>query len=71
MTSLAEALPAAIKNVREVQSQFKELRGMPNVIVEPQISVMEFEINEAVGALASGDVVRMIRAYEAIKDYKS
>ena len=71
MSNLAEALLAAIKNVREVQSQFKELRGLRNVIVEPQISMMEMQINEAVEALASGDVVRMLRAYEAIKDYKS
>jgi len=53
--NLAEALPLAIKNVRDVQSQFKELRGLPNVICEPQIAIMEMEINEAVDALASGE----------------
>lgn len=70
MTNLAEALPAAIKKSREVQDQLKECRGMPNVIVEPQIMIMEHEITRAVNALASGDVIEMLRAYEAIKDYK-
>ena len=71
MTSLAEALPAEIKRVREVQDQYKELRGTPNVLVEPQITMMEAAISEGVQSLASGDVVRMLRAYKNLKGYES
>jgi hypothetical protein len=45
-------------------------RLMPNVMVEPQIALITHEINQAVEAQASGDVVAMLRAYEAIKDYR-
>ncbi len=34
------------------------------------VNVMQAETQEAVEALASGDVVRMVRAYAAIKDYE-
>lgn len=68
--SLAEALPAEINRVREIQDQFKELRGMPNVIVEPQIAMMEADIQWAVSASASGDVVEMLRAHEALKGWE-
>ena len=70
MTSLAEALPAEIKRVRGLQDQYKELRGMPNVIVEPQIMMMEHAIDRAIEASASGDVVAMLRAYEDLKEYE-
>jgi hypothetical protein len=67
MSSLAEALPAEIKRVRRVQDEFKALRGMRNVIVEPQIAMMERSIEEAIKASASGDVVAMLRAFEDLK----
>lgn len=70
MSSLAEALPAEITRVRDVQDQFKELRKLPNVIVEPQIAMMEASIQEGMNALASGDVVRMLRAHEDLKGWK-
>lgn len=34
------------------------------------VRLMEAEVAEAVKALASGDTIRMLRAWEAIKDYK-
>lgn len=70
MTSLGEEMPKAIKRAQEVRDQFIELRGMKNVIVEPQIALITWEINNAIGALASGDVVAILRAYAAIKDYE-
>ena len=68
--SLAEALPEEINRVRELQDEFKQLRGKPNVIVEPQIMVMEHEIQAAMTAMAQGDVVEMLRWYETLKEYE-
>lgn len=70
MTSLAEHLPKEITRVREIQDQYKALRGMPNVIVEPQIQMMEAAIQAAVKACAEGDTVAMLRASEELKGYE-
>lgn len=70
MTSLAEEMPKAIKRAQQVRDQFIELRNNPGVIVEPQIILITWEIDQAVQALAGGDVVAMMKAYEAIKDYQ-
>jgi predicted HD phosphohydrolase len=69
MCTLGDGLPNQIDLVRKIQDQFKSLRGLPNVIVEPQITIMEHEIQAATRALASGDVVQMLRSYEAVKSY--
>lgn len=70
MSSLATELPAQIERVRRLQDEFKALRGMPNVIVEPQIAMMEHDIAAAITASASGDVIGMLRAYESLKGYE-
>jgi len=70
VNSLAEALPKEINRVRAVQDLYKELRNMPNVIVEPQIMMMENDIAAAIKASSEGDVVEMLRAYERLKDWK-
>lgn len=70
MSSLGTEMPIAIKRAQRVRDQFIEMRGMPNVMVEPQIAMMAMEIDQAVAAMASGDVITMLRAYEAIKDYQ-
>ncbi len=70
MASLATALPDEIKRVRQVQDEFKSLRGEPNVIVEPQIMMMEAAIDAAVSAAASGDVIAMLAAYEDLKGWE-
>ena len=70
MTSLAEALPAEINRVRGVQDTYKELRGAPNVIVEPQIMMMEAAIQAGIAACASGDVVAMLRTFEDLKGWE-
>lgn len=49
---------------------FKDMRSMRNVIVEPQISMMERDIQAGISASASGDVVAMLRAYEELKGWK-
>lgn len=70
LENLAEALPKEITRIREVQGDFKTLRGMPGVIVEPQIMLMEHEIQQAIRACASGDVVEMLRCYATLKEYE-
>ena len=71
MISLAEALPEQINRVREVQDRYKALRGMPNVMVEPTIALMEVDIRAGVQASAEGDVVAMLRANEALKGWEA
>lgn len=70
MTSLAEALPAEINRVRAVQDAYKELRSLPNVIVEPQIMMMEQAIQNGIRASAAGDVIAMLRAFEDLKGWE-
>lgn len=69
MSNLAEELPREINRVRAVQDQFKELRGMRNVMVEPQIAMMEQDISAAIQASSAGDVIGMLRAYEKLKEW--
>lgn len=71
MASLAFELPNEINRVRRAQDEFKSLRGMPNIIVEPQIAMMEHDIQAAINASATGDVIAMLRAYEALKGWES
>lgn len=68
--SLGTALPKEINRVREVQDQFKSLRGMGNVVVEPQIAMMERDIHAAIDASASGNVIAMLQTYEQLKTWE-
>ncbi len=71
MTSLVEALPAKINEMNEViipaYVEVIPLAPMTRITVQ----IMRAEVQEAVEALASGDLVRMIHAYAAIKDYET
>ena len=68
MITLAEALPAQIKRVREdILPAYESLRGLPNVMVEPVIAMMNHALNEATKACAAGDVVAMLRWHEELK----
>lgn len=74
MTSLAEALPAEIKRVQKKREEWQEyarqVEGGPHggaASFTPGIMMMQMEIDEGLDALASGDVVRMLRAHEALK----
>ena len=68
--TLAEGLPIEINRCREILDHFKELRGIPNIIIEPQIAMMEAEITAAIEACGAGDVVAMLRSYATLKDYE-
>lgn len=69
MDTLGDALPREINRVRGIQDEFKALRGMRNVIVEPQIAMMEHQIQAAIKALSEGDIVGMISAHESLKEW--
>jgi hypothetical protein len=62
-TNLPEALAMEIERNRELLEEYKKIPG--GVFGAMVISMA---INNAVDALASGDVVEMMKAYEAIKD---
>ena len=68
--TLAEGLPIEINRCREILDHFKELRGLPNVLVEPQIAAMEAEITAAINACGAGDTVAMLRSYATLKEYE-
>jgi hypothetical protein len=62
--SLAEALPREQARVREILGHYKEIgpAGMFGA------AFIEADLREADQAVMSGDVVRMIRAYEKLKE---
>jgi len=67
--TLGDALPAKIREINEVIiPAYQEI-----VAVAPMtaltVAMMRRDVNAAVEALASGDLVRMIQAYTNIKDY--
>jgi hypothetical protein len=64
--SLAEALPKEMERVRVVLGHYKEIgpAGMFGA------GFIEADLREADRAVMSGDVVRMIQAYEKLKDIK-
>lgn len=71
MSSLAEELPREINRVRGLKDQLTQLSHLPGVMVGLSVAVMERSITEAINAQGSGDVVRMLHAYEDLKGYES
>ena len=67
MTSLAEAMPAEMARVREILGHYKEIGpvGMFGA------AFIEADLREADQAVMSGDVVRMLQAYEKLKGIKA
>lgn len=64
--SLGEALPAEMARVRdEVLPAYVEI-GHPGILAA---AMMRHDLDEAAKAMASGDIVKMIRAYESLKVY--
>lgn len=63
MENLSEALTKEIQRNRELLEMYKTIpTGVFGAIM------IDADIKAAVNALATGDVVQMARAYEAIKD---
>lgn len=69
MTSLADELPRQIARVTAKKERWMgyQLQGM--AVLGLSIALMKVEIENAVAALASGDVIAMLRSYEALKGY--
>lgn len=72
MSSLADALPAEIARVSAKRDRWRDLLAQDPDLwrgLVLGIALMEATIAEGVGSLASGDVIRMLRAFEALKGY--
>ena len=67
--TLADALPEEIQRVTALRGQYEALRGQPNVMVEPQIRMMTATIDEVMKASISGEVIRMMAAYAALREW--
>jgi len=63
MKSLAEALPEEQARVRELLGEYKAL----GPVGQFGAIMIERDLAEADAAVMSGDIVRMMRAYEALK----
>ena len=67
METLGTALPAKMKEIREVHIPAYRSIG-PNG--QFAIAMMNAALTQAEQAMAQGDVVEMIRAYEELKSFK-
>lgn len=67
MTSLAEALPAEQRRVRELIPLYQSI-GQAGI---PATLLMKDALSRAEVASASGDVIAMIRCYEELKGFKA
>ncbi len=69
--TLADSLPAEIKRVQAKKERWIEYQkdAGPRAIFGPTIAMMQIAIDEGIDALASGDVVRMLRADADLKEY--
>ena len=65
--SLAEALPREQARVRAIQAEYRALPGNAGAI---GAAMMEADLKAAEKASAAGDVVAMLRAYEALSGYE-
>lgn len=65
MESLGTALPKEMARVRDVV--LPEYLAIPTGIFAA--TMMRFDLDAAATALAQGDVIAMIRAYESLKGY--
>lgn len=74
--TLGDALPREIKRVQEKKERWSGYaadmeRSMPgsSAGMKFTMGIMQVQIDAAVAALASGDVVAMMSSYAALKDY--
>ena len=71
ITTLADSLPAKIKEMNEVIiPAYVEIIPLAPMTAFT-VALMRAETQEAIESLVSGDVVRMLQAYAAIKDYET
>lgn len=65
--SLGTALPAEQARCRALLQQYAGIAKLPQVHVGFAVAMIESALREADEAVMSGDVVRMLRAYDALK----
>ena len=68
--SLPDAVIDEIARVNEVRAAYVALKSMPNVIVGPQIAMMDHTIRTAQMALAEGDIVQQIASLAELKEWE-
>lgn len=66
MSTLADALPREQARCRELLGVYRSI-GVPGAL---GAAMIEASLREAEAAVMSGDVVRVIKAYEDLKGYK-
>lgn len=64
--SLGKALPREMARVRDEVMPAYQCIGREGT---PALMMMRADLDAAAKALADGDVVAMVRAYQALKDY--
>lgn len=64
-----EKLVREIMRVTEIKGHFESLRGMKNVVVEPQIAMMNEVLDRACKAVGSGDALECLRMITELEGY--
>ena len=65
----AEKLSREVERVTTIKAHFEELRSMPNVIVEPQIIIMQASLERAHKAAGSNDPLQVMQAIGDLEGY--
>lgn len=68
MMNLVEKLAREIKRVTEIKGHYEALRGQRNVIVEPQIAMMEAELEQACLVIGRGDIPEMMATIASLQE---
>lgn len=64
--TLADALPREIKRVMDQRDQYLDIPDGAGMITA---AMMRVSLQKAVDALASGDVIAMLRCHQDLKEY--
>lgn len=70
--TLADALPREIARISAKRDRWRDMmKEHPDLAfgMNLTVAIMQAEIDRAVKACASGDVVEMLAAHQALKDY--
>ena len=68
MKTLADGLQEELARCRELLEQYAEVSKMPGVFTGFAVSHIKADIARTEKAILGGDVVEMMRCYEALKD---
>ena len=66
-TTVGEDFPIQQTRVRELIGHYREIDGIPGVDVKFAIAAIEQVMRRADEAMASADVIRILRSYEELK----